>query len=51
MSFYFIFILGFKIHMQYLLYCVVRFRVQGTTRKVFVADVLDITLTNHGDFT
>jgi hypothetical protein len=37
--------------MQYLLYCVVCFAVQGTTREVFVADVVDATLANHGVFT
>jgi hypothetical protein len=37
--------------MQYLLYCVACFEVQGTTKKVFVVDVVDATLTNHGVFT
>ncbi len=36
--------------MQYLLYCVVCFRVQGTTKEVFMDDVVDATLTNHGVF-
>jgi hypothetical protein len=34
--------------MQYLLYCIVCFRVQGTTKEVFVADDVDATLTNQG---
>ncbi len=33
--------------MQYLMYCVICFRVQGTAREVFVADVVDTTLVNH----
>jgi hypothetical protein len=33
--------------MQYLLYCVVCFRVQGTTKEVFVVDVMDATLANR----
>jgi hypothetical protein len=37
--------------MEYLLYCVVYFRVQGTTKGVFVVDVVDATLTNCGVFT
>ncbi len=37
--------------MQYLLYCVVCCRVQSTTKEVFVADVVDITLANRGVFT
>jgi len=36
--------------MQYLLYYVVCFRVQGTTKEVFMVDVMDVALTNHGDF-
>jgi hypothetical protein len=32
--------------MQYLLYCVVCFRVQGITKEVFVADVVDVALAN-----
>jgi hypothetical protein len=30
--------------MQYLLYCIVCFRVQGTTKEVFVADDVDATI-------
>jgi hypothetical protein len=37
--------------MQYLLYCVVCFRVQSTTEEVFVANVVDIALANHRVFT
>ncbi len=36
--------------MQYLLYCVICFRVRGTTRDVFVVDVMDAQLANHGVF-
>jgi hypothetical protein len=32
--------------MQYLLYCVVYFRVQGTTKEVFVVDIMHATLAN-----
>jgi hypothetical protein len=32
-------------------YCVVCFRVRGTTRQVFVVDVVDATLANRGIFT
>jgi hypothetical protein len=45
-----IWIIGFRIHMQYLL-CVVCFRVWDTTRKVFMADVMDTILANHKVFT
>jgi len=37
--------------MQYLLYCVVYFKVRSTTKEVFVADVVDVTLANRGVFT
>jgi hypothetical protein len=37
--------------MQYLLYNAICFRVQGTIREVFVADVMDATLANCGVFT
>jgi len=37
--------------MQYLLYCVVYFKVRSTTKEVFVADVMDVTLANHEVFT
>jgi hypothetical protein len=37
--------------MQYLLYCVVFFRVQSTTKEVFVAHDVDTTLTYHEVFT
>ncbi len=36
--------------MQYLLYCVVCFRVWITTREVFMVDVVDVALANHGVF-
>jgi len=36
--------------MQYLLYCVVCFKVWSTTKEVFVIDVMDATLTNRGVF-
>jgi hypothetical protein len=36
--------------MQYLFYCVVYFKIQRTTKEVFVADVMDVTLANHGVF-
>jgi hypothetical protein len=35
---------------QYLLYCVVCIRVQGTTREVFVVDVVEVALANRGIF-
>jgi hypothetical protein len=37
--------------MQYLLYFVVCFRVRSTIKEVFVADVMDVALANHGIFT
>jgi hypothetical protein len=37
--------------MQYLLYNVICFRVQGTIREVYVVDVMDVTLANCGVFT
>ncbi len=37
--------------MQYLLYCVVYFKVQGTTREVFMVDDVDVTLANCKVFT
>jgi hypothetical protein len=37
--------------MQYLLYCVVCFKVRNTTRDLFMANVMDATLANHGAFT
>jgi hypothetical protein len=37
--------------MQYLLYCVVFFKVRGTTKEGFMADVMDVTFTNHEVFT
>jgi hypothetical protein len=36
--------------MQLLLYCVVCFRARGTTREVFVINVVDATLANCGVF-
>jgi hypothetical protein len=36
--------------MHYILNCVVCFKVQGTTRKMFVANDVDVTLTNHRVF-
>jgi hypothetical protein len=36
--------------MQFLLYCVVCFRVQGTNREVFVTNVVDAKLANCGVF-
>jgi hypothetical protein len=36
--------------MQYLLYCVVCFGVRGTTKEVFVVDVVDVALANRGVF-
>jgi hypothetical protein len=36
--------------MQYLLYCVDYFKVQGTTREVSVVDVVDTTLATHEVF-
>jgi len=36
--------------MRYLLYCVVCFRVWGTIKEVFVANVMDVTLANHEVF-
>jgi hypothetical protein len=36
--------------MQYLLYYVVCFMVQGTTKEMFVVNVVDVTLVNHGVF-
>ncbi len=37
--------------MHYLLYCVVCFKVRGTTKEVFMVDVMDATLANHEVFT
>jgi hypothetical protein len=37
--------------MQYLLYYVVCCKVQGTTREVFVVNVVDATLANYKVFT
>jgi hypothetical protein len=39
-----------RIHLQYLLYCVVYFRVKNTTKDVFIIDVVDVTLVNRGVF-
>jgi hypothetical protein len=36
--------------MQYLLYCVNYFRVRGTTREVFMVNVMDVTLANRAVF-
>jgi hypothetical protein len=36
---------------QYLLYCVVCFRVQSTTKEVSMVDAIDVTLANHKVFT
>ncbi len=36
--------------MQYLLYYVVCNRVQGTTKEVFMGNIVDTTLANHGVF-
>jgi hypothetical protein len=36
--------------MQYLLYYIICCKVQNTTREVFVANVMDATLTNHRVF-
>jgi hypothetical protein len=33
--------------MQYLLFYVVCFKVRGNTKKVFVVDVVDVTLANR----
>jgi hypothetical protein len=35
--------------MQYLLYCVC-FKVEGTIKEVFMANVMEATLANHGVF-
>jgi hypothetical protein len=37
--------------MQYLLHCVVYFKVQSTTREVFMVDVVDVVLANRKVFT
>jgi hypothetical protein len=37
--------------MQYFLYHVICFKVEGTTREVFMADVVDVALANCGVFT
>jgi hypothetical protein len=37
--------------MQYLLYCVICYKVRGTTTKVFVVDVVDAIVANHEVFT
>jgi hypothetical protein len=37
--------------MEYLFYCVVYLTVWGTTKEVFVANVVDATLANHEVFT
>jgi hypothetical protein len=37
--------------MEYLFYCVVYLKVWGTTREVFVANVVDVALANHRVFT
>ncbi len=37
--------------MQYLLYCVICFRVQGTTKEVFVANAMEVALANRKIFT
>jgi hypothetical protein len=37
--------------MPYLLYCVVYFKVQGTMKEVFMAEVRDAALANHKVFT
>jgi len=37
--------------MQYLLYCVICFRVQGTIKKVFMVDVVEEALANCKVFT
>jgi hypothetical protein len=37
--------------MQYLLYCVICFKVRSNTREVFVTDVVDATFANCGVFT
>jgi hypothetical protein len=37
--------------MQYLLYCVVCFKVQGNIKEVFVADVVEVTLATQKVFT
>jgi hypothetical protein len=49
--FNFISIPSFRFHMQYLLCCVVCFRVRGTTREMFVVDVMEVTLANREIFT
>jgi hypothetical protein len=36
--------------MQYLFYCVVYFKVRGTTKEVFVVDIMHTTLANLGVF-
>jgi hypothetical protein len=47
----FISIIGFRIHMQYLLYSVICFKVRNNTREVFVANVVGTTLVDHMVFT
>jgi hypothetical protein len=47
----FIWILGFRFHMQCLLYYVVCFKVCGTTSKVFVVHAMKVALANHEVFT
>jgi len=37
--------------MRYLLYCVICIKVRSTTKEVFVANVMEATLVNHGVFT
>jgi hypothetical protein len=46
----FIWILDLRFHMQYLLYCVVCFRVWGTTKEMIVVDVVEVALTNDRVF-
>lgn len=36
--------------MQYLLYCLVCFKVQGIIKEVFVVNVVGVTLAKHGVF-
>jgi hypothetical protein len=37
--------------MWYLLYCVICIRVRNTIKEVFMANVMEATLANHGVFT
>jgi hypothetical protein len=47
----FIWFPSFKMHMQYLLYYVVCFKVWNTTNEVFMVDDVDVAMANCGVFT